>query len=101
VFGYIRLKGRILKFYHCISSVAQPDQSLHFLQSWPWKAERNDETGTSALRSIPSWDTNKRGTDPVFVVVVVVLDGTCFLQSFSLSTQAVSTDLSTEMSEGP
>jgi hypothetical protein len=43
---------------------------------------------------------NKRKTDPVRRTVVL-LDGTCPLQSSSLSTQAVSTGLSTKTLEGP
>jgi hypothetical protein len=59
-------------------------------------AEGNHETVMSALiRSILSQDTNKRGTAPVFVIVL--LDGTCPLQSSSLNTQAISAGLSTEM----
>jgi hypothetical protein len=65
--------------------------------------EGNHETRTPALaRSIPSQDTKKRGTDPVFVVVVViVLDETCHFQSSGLNTQAVSAALSTELLKGP
>jgi hypothetical protein len=62
-------------------------------------AEGNHKIGMPALfRSIPSQDA-KRGTDPV--VFVVLLDGTYPLQSSGLSTQVVSTGLSTEMLEGP
>jgi hypothetical protein len=52
------------------------------------------------VMSISSWDTDKRGTDPVFVVVLL-LDGTCLFQSSSLSTQVVSAGLSAETLEGP
>jgi hypothetical protein len=39
----------------------------HAPWSWPWTVEGNHDTGMPAfIRSIPSWDTNKRGTDPVF-----------------------------------
>jgi hypothetical protein len=64
--------------------------------------EGSHETGMPTLiRSIPSQDANKRGTDPVFVAVVVLLDRTYPLQSSSLSTQAVSTGLATETLLGP
>jgi hypothetical protein len=104
-FVNIRLKVRILEFCfffpYCISKEAQPDQSLYFLRSWPWTAERNHKTGTPTLiRSVLSWDADKRRTDPVFFVAVL-LDGTCPLQSSSLRTQVVSAGLSTEMLEGP
>jgi hypothetical protein len=61
-------------------------------------AERNHEIGTPALvKSIPSQDTKKRETDPIFIVAVL-LDGTC-PPSSSLSTQAVSAGLSTKILE--
>jgi uncharacterized lipoprotein YddW (UPF0748 family) len=63
-------------------------------------AEGNQETGMpSLIKSIPSWDADKRGTTAVFFVVL--LDGTCLFQSSGLNTQAESTGLSTEMLEGP
>jgi hypothetical protein len=64
--------------------------------------EETHGTGMPALiRSIPSWDADKRGTDPAVIVVVVLLDGTCPLQYFSFSTQVVSAGLSIEMLKGP
>jgi hypothetical protein len=63
--------------------VAQSGQSLHFLWSWPQTAEGNHETGMSALvRPISTQDAKKRGTDSIFFVVL--LDGTCLLQSLAL-----------------
>jgi hypothetical protein len=50
-------------------------------------AEGNQETGMpSLIKSIPSWDADKRGTTAVFFVVL--LDGTCLFQSSGLNTQA-------------
>jgi hypothetical protein len=65
--------------------------------------EDNHETEMPALvRSIPSQNADKRETDPVLCCYVVVLiDGTSPLLSSSLSTQEVSTGLSTEMLERP
>jgi hypothetical protein len=54
---------------------------------------------SALVRSIPSQDSDKRGTDLVFFVVL--LDGTCSLQSSGLNTQIVSAGLSTETLEGP
>jgi hypothetical protein len=64
--------------------------------------EGNHKTGMPALiRSVPNRDAHKRGTEPVFVVVVLLLNGTAPLQSSGLNTQVVSTGLSTEALEGP
>jgi hypothetical protein len=89
-FWWYRLKSRILEVFIVWVRVAQSDQSLHFLWSWQQTAEGNHETGMPALiRSIPSQDTDEMGVWQVF------LDGTCPLQSSSLSTKMVFTGLST------
>jgi hypothetical protein len=46
------------------------------------------------VRLIPGQDANKKGTDPVFSVVL--LDETCPLKSSGLNTQVFSIGLSTE-----
>jgi hypothetical protein len=81
-FWWYKAKRQDPRGFHWVSRVAQSDQSLHFLPSWPWMAEGNHETVMPALvRSIPSQDADERGVWQFF------LDGNCPLQSSGLNGQ--------------